>query len=66
MLQDPNADLLPDLNEIQQVSKFIAFRVAKAAMDAGVAAVMSDEALREAIEANFWKPEYRDYKRVTF
>ncbi|WP_179988836.1 MULTISPECIES: NAD-dependent malic enzyme [unclassified Acinetobacter] len=66
LLQDPNADLLPDLNEIQQVSKFIAFRVAKAAMDAGVAAVMSDEALREAIEANFWKPEYRDYKRVTF
>ncbi len=53
LLQDPNADLLPDLNEIQQVSKFIAFRVAKAAMDAGVAAVMSDEALREAIEANF-------------
>ncbi|MFV5494824.1 NAD-dependent malic enzyme [Acinetobacter towneri] len=66
LLQDPNADLLPDLNEIQQVSKFIAFRVAKAAMDAGVAPVMSDEALREAIEANFWKPEYRDYKRVTF
>ncbi|WP_168418955.1 NAD-dependent malic enzyme [Acinetobacter towneri] len=66
LLQDPNADLLPDLNEIQQVSKFIAFRVAKAAMDAGVAPVMSDEALREAIEANFWKPAYRDYKRVTF
>ncbi|MEZ7921895.1 MAG: NAD-dependent malic enzyme [Acinetobacter towneri] len=66
LLQDPNADLLPDLNEIQQVSKFIAFRVAKAAMDAGVAAVMSDETLREAIEANFWKPAYRDYKRVTF
>ena len=66
LLKDPNADLLPDLNEIQQVSKFIAFKVAKAAMDAGVAAVMSDEALREAIEANFWKPEYRDYKRVTF
>ncbi len=66
LLQDPNADLLPDLNEIQQVSKFIAFRVAKAAMDAGVAPLMSDEALREAIEANFWKPEYRDYKRVTF
>ena len=66
LLQDPNADLLPDLNEIQQVSKFIAFRVAKAAMDAGVAPLMSDEALREAIEANFWKPAYRDYKRVTF
>ncbi len=66
LLQDPDADLLPDLNEIQQVSKFIAFKVAKAAMDAGVAPVLDDEALQEAIEANFWKPEYRDYKRVTF
>ena len=66
LLQDPNADLLPDLNEIQQVSKFIAFKVAKAAMDAGVAPVLDDEALQQAIEANFWKPEYRDYKRVTF
>ena len=66
LLKDPNADLLPDLNEIQQVSKFIAFKVAKAAMDAGVAPVLDDEALQQAIEANFWKPEYRDYKRVTF
>ena len=66
LLKDPNADLLPDLIEIQQVSKFIAFKVAKAAMDAGVAPVLDDEALQQAIEANFWKPEYRDYKRVTF
>ena len=66
LLKDPNADLLPDLNEIQQVSKFIAFKVAKAAMDAGVAPMLDDEALQQAIEANFWKPEYRDYKRVTF
>lgn len=66
LLKDPNADLLPDLNEIQQVSKFIAFKVAKAAMDAGVAPALDDQALQLAIEANFWKPEYRDYKRVTF
>ena len=40
--------------------------MAKAAMDAGVAPMLDDEALQQAIEANFWKPEYRDYKRVTF
>ena len=66
MLQNPEADLLPDLNEIQQVSKIIAFKVAKAAMEAGVAPVISDELLTQAIEANFWKPTYRAYKRVTF
>lgn len=66
MLLDPAADLLPDLNEIQKVSKIIAFKVAKAAMLAGVAPVISDELLAEAIEANFWKPEYRSYRRITF
>ena len=66
MLQNPEADLLPDLNEIQHVSKIIAFKVAKAAMEAGVAPMISDELLTQAIEANFWKPTYRDYKRVTF
>ena len=66
MLRHPEADLLPDLNEIQQVSKTIAFKVAKAAMEAGVAPLINDELLTQAIEANFWKPSYRDYKRVTF
>jgi len=66
MLQDPNADLLPEIDEIQKVSRVIAFKVAKAAMDAGVAPVISDELLMENIEKNFWKPEYRQYKRVPF
>ncbi|WOE30734.1 MULTISPECIES: NAD-dependent malic enzyme [unclassified Acinetobacter] len=63
---DHEADLLPDLDDIQQVSKMIAFQVAKAAMQAGVASLMSDELLIQAIEQNFWKPEYRDYKRITY
>ncbi|MHA3052444.1 NAD-dependent malic enzyme [Acinetobacter sp. ANC 4640] len=66
MLQDPNADLLPEIDEIQKVSRIIAFKVAKAAMSAGVAPVISDELLIENIEKNFWQPEYRQYKRVTF
>ena len=65
-LQDIHADLLPDLNELQQVSKIIAFKVAKAAIQDGVAPMISDEQLLESIEQNFWKPEYRDYKRVPF
>lgn len=64
-LQDIQADLLPELDQIQEVSRFIAFHVAKAAMADGVAPLMSDEALQQAIEHNFWTPQYRPYKRVT-
>ena len=65
-LKDPEADLLPDLDTIQQVSKTIAFHVAKAAMADGVAPLISDEQLQESIERNFWKPEYRSYRRAPF
>ena len=65
-LKDPKADLLPELDQIQQISKVIALRVAQAAIQDGVAPQATIETLKEAIEANFWKPEYRDYKLVTF
>ncbi|MGE8539940.1 MAG: NAD-dependent malic enzyme [Acinetobacter sp.] len=65
-LQDPNADLLPDLSQIQQISKVIAVKVAQAAMDDGVAPVMSLKDLQQKIDDNFWKPEYRQYHRVPF
>lgn len=65
-LQDIHADLLPDLNELQKVSKIIAFKVAKAAIDDGVALAISDEHLQRRIEENFWTPEYRQYKRIPF
>ena len=65
-LHDITADLLPEIDQIQQVSRFIAFRVAKAAMADGVAPVVDDAALEEMIESNFWTPQYRPYKRVTF
>ena len=65
-LQDTTLDLLPDLNELQKVSKIIAFKVAKAAITDGVALAITDEQLHASIEKNFWKPEYRDYKRVPF
>lgn len=64
-IKDAEADLLPNINDIQQVSKFIAFHVAKAAMADSIAPPASNETLREAIDANFWEPEYRYYRRVT-
>jgi malate dehydrogenase (oxaloacetate-decarboxylating) len=53
--------MLPPLRDVQAVSKKIAFAVGKAAQADRVAQEMSDEALREAVEANFWKPVYREY-----
>lgn len=65
-LQNLDADLLPDLNDLQKVSKIIAFKVAQAAIADGVALPLSDELLLKSIEDNFWKPEYRRYKRIPF
>lgn len=66
LLNHAEGDLLPPLAEIQNVSKVIAFHVAKAAIADGVAANISDELLRENIEHSFWRPEYRKYKRIPF
>lgn len=65
-LQDPEADLLPSLDHLQDISKKIALKVALAAIADGVAPNVSVEVLQHAIEENFWKPEYRDYVRVTY
>ena len=58
-------ELLPALGEIAQLSKKIAFDVAKIAMQQNLALEVSDEILKERIERNFWMPEYRPYKRVS-
>ncbi len=58
--------LLPPLEQIQEVSKQIAFAVARAAMTDGVAKMIKNVDLKDAIERQFWQPEYRDYKRTSF
>ncbi|ATC94611.1 NAD-dependent malic enzyme [Pseudoalteromonas tunicata] len=57
--------LLPALTQIEALSKEIAFAVAKKAIEQGVALEISDDALRSAIDKNYWLPQYRDYKRVS-
>lgn len=58
--------LLPDLKDIQDVSRRIAMDVAKAAQLQGVAEVTSSDTLAKAITHNFWQPQYRSYKRTSF
>ncbi len=58
--------LLPNIDDIQAVSKAISMRVGQAAQLQGVAIVTSEEALSKAIEHNYWQPQYRSYKRTSF
>lgn len=55
--------LLPPLADIGQLSKDIAFAVSQLAFDQGLAKPMADEALKAAIDAEFWLPAYRDYQK---
>jgi malate dehydrogenase (oxaloacetate-decarboxylating) len=56
-------ELLPPLTEIASLSKKIAFAVAKVALEQNLASHTDDESLLAKIERNFWKPEYRKYRR---
>lgn len=58
-------ELLPPLTEIAELSKKIAFAVAKVAFEQSLALRIDDEALTAKIERNFWQPEYREYKRCS-
>ena len=58
-------ELLPPLTEIAQLSKDIAFAIAKVAYDQGLALRLSDDELLAKIEGNFWQPEYRQYRRTS-
>ena len=63
-IKDKSA-LLPPLTELQALSKEMAFNVAKVAQMQNLCSPISDDDLRAVIEANFWKPEYREYLRTT-
>lgn len=60
-----DGELLPPLTEIANLSKKIAFAVAKVAFEQDLALEITDEMLIAKIERNFWKPEYRQYKRIS-
>ncbi|WP_404399939.1 NAD-dependent malic enzyme [Idiomarina seosinensis] len=60
-----NEHLLPAFTELAELSKEIAFAVGKVAQQEGSALEIDDQLLRQRIEDNFWRPEYRFYKRVS-
>lgn len=66
MANGADGALLPDIDDIQDVSKVIALAVGKAAQVHGVAMVTPEDVLATAIENNFWRPQYRHYRRTPF
>jgi malate dehydrogenase (oxaloacetate-decarboxylating) len=58
-------DLLLPLQQITEVSRSIAFAVAKVAQEQGHALKISDAQLHARIDRIFWTPHYRHYKRIS-
>ena len=59
-IKQRTASLLPDVSDIREVSKQIAFAVGGQAQADGVAPVTSQEDLKAAIDAKFWIPHYEE------
>lgn len=66
MVRHGTGALLPPLSKIRELSRLIARAVFIQAINDGVALPVPDELIDDTIQANFWEPEYRDYRRTSF
>jgi malate dehydrogenase (oxaloacetate-decarboxylating) len=62
---DPQANLLPPLTEIRELSFHVAVAVAKRAQSDGLADPMSDAELTRAVREKMWEPVYAPYRRTS-
>lgn len=62
--EDQSSAVLPPLTALPQISREIAFAVAKTAIAQDLAREMTDDELLASIERNFWTPVYREYRRI--
>jgi len=58
--------ILPPIKVIKEISKKIAYEVALQAVQDKLALPITAENLQRRLEANFWLPEYRNYRRTSF
>ncbi|WP_041523180.1 NAD-dependent malic enzyme [Gilvimarinus agarilyticus] len=66
LARDGVGSLLPALADIRQVSVTIAQAVFRQAIEDGVAVPVPEALIAEKVEANFWYPRYRTYRRTSF
>ena len=62
--RDANANLLPPLTEIRDLSFHVAFAVARQAQNEGCADACSAEQTAAAIRAKMWESVYAPYRRI--
>lgn len=60
---DPDANLLPELSHIREVSYQVALAVAKEAVSSGLAPQYTDEQIETLIRNKIWEPEYVPFKK---
>lgn len=63
LISGSGTELLPALSQIRELSLAIALAVGLQAIKEKVAPTTTDEDLQKNIQANFWQPEYREYRR---
>jgi malate dehydrogenase (oxaloacetate-decarboxylating) len=62
--RDPQANLLPPLVKLRELSFHVALAVAKRAQVEGLADPMPDDAIADAVRAKMWEPVYANYRRL--
>ncbi|WP_131781060.1 NAD-dependent malic enzyme [Legionella gresilensis] len=60
--KDPEANLLPPLTQVREVSYQVALAVAKEAVRDNLAKPMSDDEIETCIKSHIWEPVYVPYK----
>ncbi|MED1509701.1 MULTISPECIES: oxaloacetate-decarboxylating malate dehydrogenase [Bacillus] len=61
----PGAPILPEVEELRNISEMVAIEVAKVAVAEGVAREnLSDDDIKIAVKESMWTPEYRQIKAV--
>lgn len=63
LISGSGTELLPALSQIRELSLAIALAVGLQAIKEKVAPTTTNEDLQKNIQANFWQPEYREYRR---
>ncbi len=58
--------ILPPIKVIKEISEKIAYEVALQAVEDKLALPITAENLQRRLKANFWLPEYRNYRRTSF
>lgn len=61
--QNPNANLLPSLDTVREVSYKVALAVAKEAIKSDLADYMNDTQLEEHLHQCMWEPVYTTYRK---